>query len=110
MYTQLGVMTKGTVIEVNVSELGMVTTGGKVVFGKYAQITNNPENDGCINSVLRKYILLHPGYVCANHSLLSRLILARQLSTAWVVVDSPSFCIASHLLLCVIIAMLSLYD
>jgi hypothetical protein len=22
----------------------MVTTGGKVVFGKYAQITNNPEN------------------------------------------------------------------
>ena len=30
MYTQLGVMTKGTIIEVNVSELGMVTTGGKV--------------------------------------------------------------------------------
>ena len=54
MYTQLGVMTKGTVIEVNVSELGMVTTGGKVVFGKYAQITNNPENDGCINAVLRE--------------------------------------------------------
>ena len=56
MYTQLGVMTKGTVIEVNVSELGMVTTGGKVVFGKYAQITNNPENDGCINAVLRTSI------------------------------------------------------
>lgn len=56
MYTQLGVMTKGTVIEVNVSELGMVTTGGKVVFGKYAQITNNPENDGCINAVLRKFL------------------------------------------------------
>jgi ribosome biogenesis protein NSA2 len=53
MYTQLGVMTKGTVIEVNVSELGLVTAGGKVVFGKYAQITNNPENDGCINAVLR---------------------------------------------------------
>lgn len=52
MYTQLGVLTKGTVIEVNVSELGMVTAGGKVVFGKYAQITNNPENDGCINAVL----------------------------------------------------------
>lgn len=52
MYTQLGVMTKGTIIEVNVSELGMVTTGGKVVFGKYAQVTNNPENDGCINAVL----------------------------------------------------------
>ena len=57
MYTQLGVMTKGTVIEVNVSELGMVTTGGKVVFGKYAQITNNPENDGCINAVLRESTL-----------------------------------------------------
>ena len=53
MYTQLGVLTKGTVIEVNVSELGMVTAGGKVVFGKYAQITNNPENDGCVNAVLR---------------------------------------------------------
>lgn len=58
MYTQLGVMTKGTVIEVNVSELGMVTTGGKVVFGKYAQITNNPENDGCINAVLRMSIII----------------------------------------------------
>lgn len=34
MYTQLGVMTKGTVIEVNVSELGLVTAGGKVVWGK----------------------------------------------------------------------------
>jgi hypothetical protein len=53
MYTQLGVLTKGTVIEVNVSELGMVTAGGKVVFGKFAQVTNNPENDGCINAVLR---------------------------------------------------------
>jgi ribosome biogenesis protein NSA2 len=52
LYTQLGVMTKGTVIEVNVSELGLVTSGGKVVWGKYAQITNNPENDGCINAVL----------------------------------------------------------
>src|SRR5216684_6658900 len=58
MYTQLGVLTKGTVIEVNVSELGMVTTGGKVVFGKYAQITNNPENDGCINAVLREFFHL----------------------------------------------------
>ncbi|KAG8900021.1 Ribosome biogenesis protein [Tulasnella sp. 403] len=52
MYTQLGVLTKGTVIEVNVSELGLVTTGGKAVWGKYAQVTNNPENDGCINAVL----------------------------------------------------------
>jgi len=52
MYTQLGVITKGTIIEVNVSDLGLVTPGGKVVWGKYAQVTNNPENDGCINAVL----------------------------------------------------------
>ena len=38
--------------QVNVSELGLVTPGGKVVWGKYAQVTNNPENDGCINAVL----------------------------------------------------------
>ena len=44
--------TQGTIIEVNVSELGLVTPGGKVVWGKYAQVTNNPENDGCINAVL----------------------------------------------------------
>jgi ribosome biogenesis protein NSA2 len=43
---------KGTIIEVNVSDLGLVTPNGKVVFGKYAQVTNNPENDGCINSIL----------------------------------------------------------
>ena len=52
MYSSLGVITKGTVIEVNVSDLGLVTTTGKVVWGKYAQVTNNPENDGCINAVL----------------------------------------------------------
>merc|ERR1711981_243210 len=52
LYTSLGVITKGTVIEVNVSELGLVTQRGKVVWGKYAQVTNNPENDGCINAVL----------------------------------------------------------
>jgi ribosome biogenesis protein NSA2 len=52
MYTQLGVLTKGTIIEVNVSELGLVTTSGKVVWGKFAQVTNNPENDGCVNAVL----------------------------------------------------------
>lgn len=52
MFTQLGVITKGTVIEVNVSDLGLVTTSGKVVWGKYAQVTNNPELDGCINAVL----------------------------------------------------------
>lgn len=48
MYTQLGVLTKGTIVEVNISELGMVTAGGKVAWAKYAQITNSPENDGCI--------------------------------------------------------------
>lgn len=52
MYTSLGVITKGTIIEVNISELGLVTQAGKVVWGKYAQVTNNPENDGCINAVL----------------------------------------------------------
>lgn len=50
MYTQLGVLTKGTIIEVNVSELGLVTAGGKVVWGRWAQITNNCENDGCVNA------------------------------------------------------------
>jgi ribosome biogenesis protein NSA2 len=52
LYTSLGVVTKGTIVEVNVSELGLVTQTGKVVWGKYAQVTNNPENDGCINAVL----------------------------------------------------------
>lgn len=52
MYTALGVITKGTVIEVNVSDLGLVTTSGRVVWGKYAQVTNNPELDGCINALL----------------------------------------------------------
>jgi len=52
LYTSLGVITKGTIIEINVSELGLVTQGGKVVWGKYAQVTNNPENDGCVNAVL----------------------------------------------------------
>lgn len=52
MYTSLGVLTKGTIIEVNISELGLVTQGGKVVWGKYAQVTNNPELDGCVNAVL----------------------------------------------------------
>ncbi|KAK7115926.1 ribosome biogenesis protein NSA2 homolog [Littorina saxatilis] len=52
MYTSLGVITKGTIVEVNISELGLVTQTGKVVWGKYAQVTNHPENDGCINAVL----------------------------------------------------------
>jgi ribosome biogenesis protein NSA2 len=52
LHTTLGAITKGTVIEVNVSELGLVTQGGKVIWGKYAQVTNNPDNDGSINAVL----------------------------------------------------------
>lgn len=50
MFTQLGVLTKGTIVEVNVSELSLVTAGGKVIWGKWAQITNNCENDGCVNA------------------------------------------------------------
>ena len=50
MYTQLGVLTRGTVIEVNVSELGIVSTSGKVVWGRWAQVMNTPENDGCVNA------------------------------------------------------------
>ena len=46
MYTQLGVLTKGTIIEVNVSELGLVTAGGKVVWGRYAQLLEKIAFDG----------------------------------------------------------------
>jgi len=52
LYTNLGVITKGAVLEVNISELGLVTQTGKVIWSKYAQVTNHPENDGCINAVL----------------------------------------------------------
>ncbi|KAL9642274.1 hypothetical protein ABK040_007273 [Willaertia magna] len=52
MYTTLGIITKGSVLEVNVSDLGLVAPNGKVIWGKYAQVTNNPELDGCINAVL----------------------------------------------------------
>ncbi|CAH2050588.1 unnamed protein product [Thlaspi arvense] len=70
-------MVQCTLLWVNVSELGLVTPAGKVVWGelflgyfvayniqfdielvkvgkrgKFAQVTNNPENDGCINAVL----------------------------------------------------------
>ena len=55
MYTQLGVLTRGTIIEVNVSDLGLVTAGGKVVWGRWAQITNNPENDGCVNAYVHTH-------------------------------------------------------
>lgn len=52
LFTNLGVLTKGTVIEVDTSELGMTNASGKVVWGRYAQITNDCENDGCVNAVL----------------------------------------------------------
>merc|ERR1711904_97445 len=52
LYSSLGIITKGTIIEVNVSELGLVTQTGKVIWAKYAQVTNNPEMDGCINALL----------------------------------------------------------
>ncbi|EZG79302.1 putative ribosomal protein S8e [Gregarina niphandrodes] len=52
LYTSLGAITKGTIIEVDVSDLGLVTQTGKVVWAKYAQVTNNPELDGCINALL----------------------------------------------------------
>lgn len=52
VFTSLGVLSKGTIVEVNVSDLGIVDASGQVVWGKYAQITNNPENDGCVNAVL----------------------------------------------------------
>ena len=52
LYTSLGVITKGAILEVDVSDLGLVTQSGKVVWGKYAQVTNNPENDGIINAIL----------------------------------------------------------
>ncbi|XP_056159014.1 uncharacterized protein LOC115671589 isoform X2 [Syzygium oleosum] len=85
MYTSLGVLTKGAVIEVKtlidiasnevttriflwilpplrthlslnitgyVSKSGLVTPAGKVVRGKNAQVTNDPENDGFVNAVL----------------------------------------------------------
>ena len=34
------------------SELGLVTSTGKVIWSKYAQVMNNPELDGCINATL----------------------------------------------------------
>uniref|UniRef100_A0A2K5C2X6 Ribosome biogenesis protein NSA2 homolog n=1 Tax=Aotus nancymaae TaxID=37293 RepID=A0A2K5C2X6_AOTNA len=52
LYTTLGVIIKCTVTEVNVSKLDLVMQGGKVIWGKYARVTNNPENEGCINAIL----------------------------------------------------------
>ena len=52
MYSSLGVLTKGTVIEVNVSELGLVTPGGKVVSEPRVRAQGHGPNDGCVNGVL----------------------------------------------------------
>ncbi|KAI1167383.1 ribosomal protein S8e/ribosomal biogenesis NSA2 [Nemania serpens] len=46
-HSTLGVTVKLPIIGV---ELGIATAPGKVVWGRYAQITNNPENDGAVNS------------------------------------------------------------
>ncbi|KAI0970108.1 ribosomal protein S8e/ribosomal biogenesis NSA2 [Xylaria arbuscula] len=35
LYTQLGCLTRGTVVEINVSELGLTTAGGKIVWGRW---------------------------------------------------------------------------
>lgn len=45
LYTNLGVLTKGTVLEVNVSDMGLTTASGKVVWGRYAQVTNSPVSE-----------------------------------------------------------------
>ncbi|KAH9237519.1 hypothetical protein K456DRAFT_1721196 [Colletotrichum gloeosporioides 23] len=50
MCTHLGVLTRGAVVEVNVSELGLTTTSGKAVWGRYAHTTNNPEGEGTVNA------------------------------------------------------------
>lgn len=52
LFTSLGILSKGTIIEVNVSELGLVNGSGQIVWSKYAQITNKPENDACVNAIL----------------------------------------------------------
>lgn len=52
LLTSLGAITKGTILEVNVADLGLVTQSGRVVWAKFAQVTNNPELDGTINAVL----------------------------------------------------------
>ena len=44
LYTDLGVITKGTIIEVNVSELGSSDDGKSVVWGKYAHRLRTSQN------------------------------------------------------------------
>uniref|UniRef100_A0AAY5JVV9 Ribosome biogenesis protein NSA2 homolog n=1 Tax=Esox lucius TaxID=8010 RepID=A0AAY5JVV9_ESOLU len=54
LYTTLGVITKGTVIEVNVSELGLVTQGGKVIWGESPVIMSIENSSVCFT----QYILV----------------------------------------------------
>jgi ribosomal protein S8E len=67
-YTSLGVMTKGTIIEVNVSELGLVTPGGKIVWGKFAQVR------GFFQYILsRQFMVILPSSMMTFDSLLCTL-------------------------------------
>lgn len=50
MCTRLGVLTRGAVVEVNVSKLGLTTTSAKAVWGRSAQTTNNPEGEDTVNA------------------------------------------------------------
>lgn len=52
LYSKLGVLSKGTIVEVDTSSLGLVTGTGKIEWARYAQIMNYPENDGYVNAVL----------------------------------------------------------
>ena len=48
-------------LEVNISELGLVTSGGKVVWGKYAQVASFPVDIiqvGFFYNILSIYLLL----------------------------------------------------
>ncbi|KAK5976251.1 hypothetical protein GCK32_005198 [Trichostrongylus colubriformis] len=57
MYTSLGVITKSTKIEVNVSELGMVTQGGKYG-GRAVPVAMGEPDPALVEKVLRKHQVL----------------------------------------------------
>jgi ribosome biogenesis protein NSA2 len=50
---------------VDVSSLGLVTPGGKVVWGKYAKITNYPENEACVIALLLGRVRISLG-ICSR--------------------------------------------
>ena len=56
VYTSLGVITKGTVLEVNVSELGLVTNTGKVVWGTRASPLHGSGSGGLTRDAGRRQI------------------------------------------------------